>query len=81
MSYAGTYGADETCRHNLYWMSCGDCSLVGPKATEEEVSIAIAKREAKIKEVEDKCVKKKAERYTSTVVRDGFGNIISEIVH
>lgn len=26
MSYAGTYGADETCKHDLYYRSCAFCS-------------------------------------------------------
>lgn len=81
MSYAGTYGDDETCMHNTYWRSCKDCSLVGPKATQEQIDAA---KDARIKEVETLLAereRKAAERHTSTVVRDGFGKIISEEKH
>lgn len=37
MSYDGTYGAEETCRHDHYWRSCGVCSHIGPKATDEQI--------------------------------------------
>lgn len=26
MSYAGTYGPDETCEHDSYWRSCWKCN-------------------------------------------------------
>lgn len=31
MSYAGAYGADETCRHGCYWRSCSECSGGGAR--------------------------------------------------
>ncbi len=43
MSYAGTYGADETCRHDTYWRSCQFCNQIGPRATEEQF-VALQKR-------------------------------------
>jgi ribosome-binding protein aMBF1 (putative translation factor) len=78
MSYAGTYGPDETCRHDTYWRSCSDCSLVGPKATEEEITAARFNQKAWNLANEKARARKQAERHTSTVVRDGFGRIINE---
>lgn len=37
MSYAGTYGEDETCNHGRYWRSCAFCSGIGPRATREQI--------------------------------------------
>ena len=37
MSYAGTYGDDETCIHDRYWRSCPDCSEIGPRATPDQI--------------------------------------------
>lgn len=37
MSYAGLFGADETCRHDTYWRSCSVCSEIGPKATDAQI--------------------------------------------
>lgn len=48
MSYAGTYGADETCKHDVYWRSCSSCSLVGPRATEEQIQQRLREREQEI---------------------------------
>lgn len=53
MSYAGTYGADETCRHDRYWRSCADCSEVGPKATAQQVMAARQRRLAAYKQAEE----------------------------
>ncbi len=78
MSYAGTYGPDETCQHDTYWRSCAGCSLVGPKATEEEITKAITQRHKRSLVAERERIKKVAERHKSVVVRDGFGRIISE---
>ena len=78
MSYAGTYGADETCRHDTYWRSCRECSEVGPRATAAQVREARERRLALAAKADAEAERKKAERHTSTVVRDGFGRIISE---
>jgi len=78
MSYAGTYGADETCRHDTYWRSCADCSEVGPRATTAQVKKAREKRMAAAVKAEADRERRAAERNTSTVVRDGFGRIVSE---
>lgn len=78
MSYAGTYGPDETCRHDTYWRSCADCSEVGPKATPEQVRKAREKRLAAVEAAKQERQRKANERHTSTVVRDGFGRIVSE---
>ena len=81
MSYEGTYGDDETCRHDHYWRSCAECSEVGPKATQEQVDKARAKRLATAAKAEEERQRKAAERHTSTVVRDGHGRIVSETPH
>lgn len=78
MSYAGTYGPDETCRHDTYWRSCADCSEVGPRATEKQVRKARERRLAAVAQAKQERERKAAERHTSMVVRDGFGRIISE---
>jgi hypothetical protein len=46
MSYAGTYGADETCRHDCYYRSCAFCWPIGPQATDEQIA-ARFEREAR----------------------------------
>jgi predicted small metal-binding protein len=38
LSYAGTYGADETCPHDTYWKSCAYCSTLGPKPTRQQIA-------------------------------------------
>jgi hypothetical protein len=78
MSYAGTYGADETCRHDHYWRSCPDCSEVGPRATDAQVRAARKRGLEVAAKAEAERQRKAAERHTSTVVRDGFGRIVSE---
>lgn len=40
MSYAGTYGADETCPHDSYWRSCRYCSGIGPRPTPVQITQA-----------------------------------------
>ena len=79
MSYAGTYGPDETCRHDQYWRSCRECSEVGPRATAKQVREAREKRLASLAVDARETERKRAERHTSTVVRDGFGRIVSEV--
>lgn len=79
MSYAGTYGPDETCRHDTYWRSCADCSEVGPRATPKQVKKARERRLARVAAEQAERERKAAERHTSTVVRDGFGKIVSEV--
>lgn len=38
MSYAGTYGDDETCRHGNYYRSCNvGCGRIGPNATPDQI--------------------------------------------
>lgn len=79
MSYAGTYGPDETCRHDHYWRSCADCSEVGPNATAEQVREARERRLERVAAEKAAREAKAAERHTSTVVRDGHGRIVSEV--
>ncbi len=78
MSYAGTYGSDETCKHYSYWRYCMYCSLIGPNATDEQIVAVVAQRQERALIDENERIKKVAERYKSVVVRDGFGRIISE---
>jgi hypothetical protein len=59
MSYAGTYGADETCRHDSYWRSCALCSLVGPDATPEQIRRAQKRQAEKAEEVKERTRKNK----------------------
>lgn len=78
MSYAGTYGPDETCRHDRYWRSCADCSEVGPRATAEQSRKARERRLAAAAEADAEAERISAERHEWIVVRDGFGRIVSE---
>lgn len=38
MSYAGTYGADETCPHGTYWRSCDYCNTLGPRPAADQIA-------------------------------------------
>jgi hypothetical protein len=77
VSYAGTYGADETCRHDTYWRSCGEgCSLVGPRATETQIAEATARRKQEIADRQAEREAKQAERHVYRVVKDGLGHVI-----
>ncbi len=78
MSYAGTYGPDETCKHDSYWRSCMFCSIVGPNATDEQIVEVIAQREERALIAESERIRKVTERHKSVVIRDGFGRIVSE---
>lgn len=77
MSYAGTYGPDETCRHDTYWRSCAECSLVGPRATAEQSRAAREAWDARIAEEQAERERKRSERHTHIVVTDGYGKVIS----
>lgn len=74
MSYAGTYGFDETCSHGDYWRSCGaGCSLVGPRATSQQIAEALARQRERQEREQAEREAKRAERHSYVVTTDGFG--------
>lgn len=79
MSYAGTYGADETCSHGSYWRSCmAGCSLVGPRATAEQIRAARDRQRAEQRKAEAERKRKADERWRVVQIVDGFGRVIEQ---
>lgn len=81
MSYAGTYGPDETCMHDCYYKSCQWCCNIGPRATQEQIDAQINKRINEIKAAQDERDRRNSERHVRIwrEVTDGYGRTIERV--